>query len=316
VHRGDDILFYLERPAHDSKREGGHFFGIFECASEAPFFEPAGDYLRDELGMSIGYRLMICPRHVYSRGLTEWHMMDEMGQFRDVHDVPWTLIYRKMTAGRGCTPLLPHEADAIRRMLDLRNGGQQLEPRGVGFSSGLLALIDGAESTPYGGRTDEVPDIRERLTGLFGTSRKCELHLQAYLMQELGRNADLTSLFFPNVDLKWIGNEIYCGAGMQKIDLLAYTSNDAGNRFVHLFELKDGAADESAAAQLNRYVKWLRAHIPGIVPQQIIPTIVSREATDGFHSELRTCLRGHGIEAYREIRYTDELEFQPTIQQF
>ena len=134
------------------------------------------------------------------------------------------------------------------------------------------------------------------------------MHLEAYLMQELRRNNRLTQQLFPNVLLDWVGNEIYCGAGMQRIDILAYASNDL-NSFVHVLELKAGEVGPDVASQLNRYVKWLRAHIPGITPQQIVPTVVCPSSVPSFHDALGTYLAGHGIESYREIHYTPDLDF-------
>ena len=123
VHAGDDLLFYLEKPEHDLAREGGRFLGIFQATSDFPFYEPGGSYLLTELGLPLIYRVRFRPKEVFQDGLTEWQIMDEMTDFRSLYDIPWTLIYRKMTGRRGCTPLLPHEAQGIRKMLDLRNAG-------------------------------------------------------------------------------------------------------------------------------------------------------------------------------------------------
>ena len=310
VNKGDEILFYLERPGNDTKREGGHFFGIFRCVSDAPFFEPDGAYLQDELGIPVYYRALVEPVTVYAKGLTEWYMMDEMGEFRSVQEIPWTLIYRKMAGGRGCTPLLPHEAKMIRRLLDLKNAGQQLPPTGIGYSSRTLSLCVSGESSPYAGDTARIPDITKRTAELIDhPTRSAEMQVEAYLMQELRRNDELTRALFPGHSVQWVGNEIFCGAGLQRIDMLVYASNDM-NQFIHLLELKGWDADSDAAPQLNRYIKWLKAHIPGITPQQIIPTIVCPGSTSGFHEQLRIYLQGHGIESYREIRFSSGPKFE------
>ncbi|MBV1735234.1 MAG: hypothetical protein KMY50_05630 [Candidatus Desulforudis sp.] len=313
VHAGDEILFYLERPSHDIGREGGRFFGIFEVVSPHPIYEPQGTYLLSELGMPLPYRLLIKPKVIYPDGLTEWQLMDEMTDFRSIFEIPWTLIYRKMTAKRGCTPLLPHETAVIKRMLDLRNAGQQMATNNVGFSPETISLHPSATRNSYLGNTRRFDKVDQRLMFLMNhTERAFEIHLQAYLMQEIKRNPNLTSLLFPSVEVTWIGNEIYCGSGMQSIDILIYSQNEH-NTFVHLLELKSQNADEQAAAQLNRYIKWLKVHIPGISVHQIIPTIVAPEVTDGFHNELRTFLTGHGISQYREIRFDGCLRFVQRI---
>lgn len=310
VHAGDELLFYLETPKHDRNREGGRFFGIFEVVSRHPFYEPRGEYLADQLGnRNLIYRLQIRPKNIYRRGLTEWNAMDEMTDFRDIHEIPWTLIYRKMTGGRGCTPLLPHEAQLIRRMLDLRNAGQRLGAKHVAFNPDTLSLEATDVSHAYEGCTVTFDKIDNWLRTLIAEGkRKWELQLQAYLMQEIRRNQDLTEYLFPGVEITWTGNEVYAGAGMQSIDILIYSCN-ALNTFIHLIELKSSIADESAADQLNRYIKWLKAHIPDLSVHQIIPTIIAPGATSEFHTQLQTYLVGHGIAEYRAITVDDQLHF-------
>ena len=313
VHARDEILFYLETPKHDIGREGGRFLGVFEVISDFPFYEPGGAYLLEELGMPLIYRHLIRPKEIFQNGLTEWQMMDEMTDFRSIYDIPWTLIYRKMTGRRGCTPLLPHEAEGIHQMLDLRNAGQRISATHVAFDSESINLIPIATTSTYTGDTIRFDKIDNYLAYLINeTNRKWELHLQAYLMQEIGRNSALTEQLFPSVEVTWIGNEIYAGAGMQSIDILVYSRNDL-NTFIHLIELKSVMADSDAAAQLNRYIKWLKAHIPDISIYQIIPTLIAPDFTDEFHRELKIYLRGHGITQYRVITVDGMLSFAQEI---
>lgn len=310
VHAGDDILFYLERPQNDSTREGGRFFGVFSVISPLPFYEPRGAYLQDQLGLNLIYRLLIEPRVVYQQGLTEWQLMDEMTDFQSVLEIPWTLIYRKLKGRRGCTPLLPHEEQMIMKMLDLRNAGQVLPHSRVGFDRDNLCLAEASGQSRYLQSTDSIDRIDDWLVHLMNhTTRGYEIQLQAYLMQELGRNRELTELLFPGVQITWIGNEIKCGAGLQSIDVLVYSKNDY-NTFIHLVELKAREpANKEAAAQLNRYIKWLKAHIPSISTHQIVPTIIAPGTTQGFHSALKIFLRGHGISQYSVVSYDEALSF-------
>lgn len=313
VHRGDEIVFYLETPEHDVGREGGRFLGIFEVTSEFPFYEPGGEYLLEELGLPLIYRLLIRPKEIFRVGLTEWQAMDEMTDFEGVHDIPWTLIYRKMTGRRGCTPLLPHEAEIIYQMLDLRNAGQRIHADHIGFDEDRVGLDPSRVHREYEGDTSRFDKTDQHLIHLINhTSRKWELQLQAYLMQEIGRNDRLTKQLFPNVRITWIGNEVYAGAGMQSIDILVYSRNEL-NRFIHLIELKSDTADAEAAAQLNRYIKWVKAHIPDISVHQIIPTVVAPMAAEAFHKDLQTYLRGHGITQYRVVAVDKRLNFSQEV---
>jgi len=131
-------------------------------------------------------------------------------------------------------------------------------------------------------------------------------------MQEIGRNATLTAELFPEVEITWIGNEIYAGAGMQSIDILIYTKNRL-NTFVHLIELKSESAGAEAADQLHRYIKWLKAHIPDISRHQIIPTVIAPTIENEFHQGLRTYLKGHGITQYRVVTVSNTLQFCQSV---
>lgn len=313
VRQGDELLFYLETPSHDVGREGGRFLGVFEVVSALPFYEQRGTYLQQALGVPLIYRMLIRPKEIFQQGLTEWQAMDEMSDFRSVHDIPWTLIYRKMVGKRGCTPLLPHEARILRKMLDLRNAGQRINSATIAFDVNNVHLIPGGATTPYQGQMNVFTRIDQHLQNLIAAGqRKWELQLQAYLMQEIGRNQTLTQLLFPNVNLTWVGNEIYAGAGTQRIDVLVYTENGI-NTFINLLELKSVTADADAAAQMNRYIKWLRAHIPDISIHQIVPILIAPAANQVFHDDMKVYLRGHGINQYKVITIDQHLVFTPTV---
>lgn len=314
VHKGDEILLYLEKPNNNTLREGGRFIGIFEVTSSRVFYENNGTYLLNDLGRPLIYRLQMEPKNIYADGVTEWQAMDEMTDFKSRDDIPWSIIYRKMTGGRGCTPLLPHEGDILKRMIDLRNGGQRIHVRPIEFDRNTLNLRQSANpNIPYVGNATNYQDISVFLLHLMNnTTRKWEIQLQAYLMQELKRNVVLTRTLFPEVELGWIGNEIYAGAGMQSIDILAYSTNGLNN-FVHLIELKSVPAEASAAAQVNRYIKWIKAHVPNISVHQIIPTIIAPAIDQAYNEELRIYLRGHGITHYRNIVVDNALNFTQTI---
>jgi hypothetical protein len=64
---------------------------------------------------------------------------------------------------------------------------------------------------------------------------------------------------------------------------------------------------------MNRYIKWLKAHVPDISVHQIIPTLVAPSVTQEFHDDLRIYLRGHGITQYRVVRVDSSLNFDLQI---
>ena len=115
--------------------------------------------------------------------------MDEMTEFRGIHDIPWSLIYRKLKGKRGCTPLLPHEAEGLKRMLDLRNAGQALSGPYFELDEEIICLTESQSHIDYEGQTDADGRIDNRLKCLINeTNRAWEHQLEAYLLQEIERD--------------------------------------------------------------------------------------------------------------------------------
>jgi RecB family endonuclease NucS len=199
-------------------------------------------------------------------------------------------------------------------MLDLRNHGQKINNAPLQYNFTTFNLEHSPNvNTVYQGVLNNFQNIRTRLLHIMNhTTRLWESHLQAYLMQELKRNVVLTNLLFPQTTITWIGNEIYCGAGMQRIDILAYSESPL-NKFIHLIELKSVEATANTASQINRYIKWLKAHIPDISIHQIIPTIIAPSINQSYNDEVRIYLRGHGISQFRNITVDNALNFTQTI---
>jgi len=62
------------------------------------------------------------PHEVYSYGVQEWEALDKLPIYAT--EVQWTLIYRKLKGKRGCTPLLPWEAERLVDMIRDKNDGR------------------------------------------------------------------------------------------------------------------------------------------------------------------------------------------------
>ncbi len=108
-----------------------------------------------------------------------------------------------------------------------------------------------------------------------------ETHLQAYLTKHLDK-AHYRNLLLPLPDnCAWIGNEVSCGVGMQRIDLMIkqVTETDV---FIKLIELKDEFPYTAIVDyQIPWYLEWLSYYV---VPQysekaiHITPTIIAKGA--------------------------------------
>ena len=130
----------------------------------------------------------------------------------------------------------------------------------------------------YKGRENSI-SITKRL--LYKANRKnaFETHLQAYIIQ----NIDKLNLLKFECKEFWLGNEVACGVGMQRIDILIKQEDD-DKIYFKLIELKDEEPTQSILDyQLDWYVKWL---IDYVVPNynkkrvEITPCIIAKATND------------------------------------
>ena len=80
------------------------------------------------------------------------------------------------------------------------------------------------------------------------------------------------------MSIEWIGNEVSCGVGMQRIDIML--SINSQNRKVIPIELKSITAYPDITIQLQRYVDWIEQYYIPNRPSDIEPMVISREITD------------------------------------
>jgi len=73
-----------------------------------------------------------------------------------------------------------------------------------------------------------------------------------------------------------LGNEVSCGVGMQRIDVLL-SLNDTNRRIVVPIELKAVEASTENIIQIQRYVDWLEQYyIPNRI-SDILPILISKK---------------------------------------
>ena len=276
IQIGDNIIFYLQATAGNQ----GQFFGVFRAKSEAFFDENDTDnYLKIELEKGLSYRILIeaSDYGVYPIGITEHDYLDSLEGKNHPYELCWSLIYRKLKGNRGCTMITDFEFNDL--LSKLQNKGECLTGSAsytYDFSSNRISEYNNA--AVYDGRQNSL-SIANRLLYKANRRNAFETHLQAYILQNIRL---LNLLEFPEKDF-WVGNEVSCGVGMQRIDILIMQEND-DKIYFKVIELKDEQPTANIVDyQLNCYIKWLFDYI---IPNyngkavEITPCIVAAKTND------------------------------------
>jgi hypothetical protein len=275
VRIGDKVVFYLQASAGSS----GLFFGVFKVAS-LPFFDENDDanYLKDLLSRGLSLRILLEPDEVYSKGITEHEYLDSLQGKSHPYELVWSLIYRKLKGNRGCTMIMDYEFQDLLRKFRLKNNNKYLQGESFTFNTNSSEIELNGFFRRYSGRSEAI-NILPRL--LFKSSNRLafETHLQAYITQNFD-SEKLANLLIPVKNIPcWIGNEVSCGVGMQRIDIMLKQEID-NEIFIRLIELKDEEPQvDVIETQLPWYLEWLSYYVlPNYKGKKInvIPTIIGK----------------------------------------
>lgn len=254
IQIGDNIIFYLQA----TNEKQGKFFGVFKAKSKAFFDEnDSENYLKAELGKGLSYRILIeaSDYGVYPEGITEHEYLDSLEGKNHPYELCWSLIYRKLKGNRGCTMITDFEFNDL--LSKLKNKSNQLsfaENYTYDFSLGVIS--ENINKLIYNGKKNSI-SIENRLLYKANRNNAFETHLQAYILQNI-RSIGL--LDYPEKDF-WIGNEVSCGVGMQRIDILIKQETNDKICF-KVVELKDEQPTANIVDyQLSWYIKWLFDYI-------------------------------------------------------
>ncbi len=277
VRKGDFIIFYLQQNSSMHIYEG-MFFGVFRATEEYSFFEnnEPDQYLKAELGKSLTFRTIIEPYEVYPIGVTEWEALDEIKNINSPHQMLWSLIYRKLKGNRGNTMITIYESERLFKLLRDKNQRQMLNNDGFSFDKNTQQIIN-ASGKKYKGKRENI-NIFPRLERKYTKLRAFETHLQAYILSNIGRNTNtsLDDSLIGDKIIEWLGNEVSCGFGMQRIDI-AVSLLMPNSRILKAIELKACEANSVITNQLQRYVDWLEQYyIPNRV-SDIQPVIIAKK---------------------------------------
>jgi hypothetical protein len=276
VRPGDFVLFYIEV----TMRVKGGFYGIFKISDQNPlvFHMPGKSGFLPNLGKKLIYRTLLEPYEVYSEGVPEWEALDKLPVYAT--EIQWSLIYRKLKGKRGCTPLLPWEAQRLMDMIRNKNSGNSIANNQFtgGFDWDItnrkIITTQSRRSYPYP-RTFNF-NVLKSIYDLQRRKRAYEVHLQLYFTENIGINSNLNFIIGNN--LIWFGNEVACGVGMQKIDILSICQNGEKREY-RLIELKDESVQPEIVDQIEYYVNWASQnsgrHLDGAFNWNIQPVIVA-----------------------------------------
>lgn len=314
VRKDDQIIFYLQMDSKEKIYEG-KFFGIFKAKSDWSFLDDndGGQYLKDSLGKSLTFRTLIEPAKVYAEGVTEWQALDEIKNMQSPNQMLWSLIYRKLKGNRGNTMITIYESERLCQLIRDKNGRTEMDVRDkkLSFDKGAQKIILVDQMTnQYAGRMADI-DILPRLVSKYNGGRSFEAHLQAYILKNIGKNTNVTldtCLLGPTLDFEWLGNEVSCGVGMQRIDvMLSKTVN--GQRVLIPIELKAVEADTINVKQIQRYVDWIEQYYTPNRQSDIQPVLVSKIISDRNTQRYQEIIAGFRDFNLRNAGRCDKLKF-------
>lgn len=216
---------------------------------------------------------------IYPEGVTEWEALDDIKNIQSPCQMLWSLIYRKLKGNRGNTMITIYETERLFSLIRNKNNNQFLN-NCLGFSFDKGIIIN-SEVKQYLGKKESI-NIIDRLLYKYNKKQAFEVHLQAYIIQNLDNSSLFNILFKEYIKdyvIEWIGNEVSCGVGMQRIDIMVSLINktDTTKRIVFPIELKDEEIDsEKITKQLERYINWINQYYTPNRISTIKPIIIGK----------------------------------------
>ena len=288
VRKDDLIIFYLQA----SWQHEGTFFGIFQAIEDGIFLDNYNthQFLLNKLNKSLTFRLLIKPYEVYPEGVSEWGALDEIKGLTSPNQMLWSLIYRKLKGNRGNTMITIYESERLIDLIRKKNNFNSYPSKIKDFSYDCDSntIVSISNHNQYTGR--QVPiNILPRLIEKYNTYKAFEAHLQMYITQHLGLGTNKSldeCLGILGKKIDWLGNEVSCGVGMQRIDVMFSMEESNNKRFLCPIELKAVGAYEDNTRQLTRYIDWIEQYyIPNRI--SIIQPILICKKEEPLSDELK-----------------------------
>lgn len=273
VRIGDYVLFYVQSLG----KKDGKFYGIYQINS-TPFHEPSSknQYLCNSLGKNLTFRALIKPYKVYAEGVTEWEALDEIKGINAPNQMQWSLIYRKLKGNRGNTMITIYEAERLFNLIKTRNNNSTIFGNSYSYDDDKQVALNTPQKQ-YTGNIQAHFNILPRLIYKKYNKKAFEAHLQMFVVQNICNHNSLdNALKINHKGFEWLGNEVSCGVGMQRIDIMFSQNIDDIEREVVPVELKDESANVDNVKQLSRYIKWIEQYYISNRPSTIRPVLICR----------------------------------------
>jgi len=243
-------------------------------------FYKNNQFLLKELEKSLTFRVLIQPYKVYAEGVTEWEALDEIKHIRSPNQMLWSLIYRKLKAKRGNTMITIYESERLCQLIRNKNRRRQLicDHKLLSFDIDTQKIIISSNNfNNYEGRQEEL-NVLPRLIKKWCDGKSFEPHLQAYIVQVIGKeiNYSLDNIVVGNGKIEWVGNEVSCGVGMQRIDVMLSVV-EKRQKIVIPIELKAVKANKNNTTQLQRYIDWIEQYYLPNRQSDIQPILISQK---------------------------------------
>jgi len=252
-------------------------FGFFKVVGKPFYNSDSEDYLGEKLGRYLPLRVRLKPYNVFPEGITEHQALDDIYNIEHPYQMCWSLIYRKLTGMRGCSFVTDYEYCSLYSLISIANKNKPLYSEHYSYDSENKRIIASNEKTVYLGNTEISLDVKERLLKVTNSH---EAHLQAYITQNHDKGR-LKSLLYPETYMRsWLGNEVVCSVGEQRIDILSIVQ--AKNKYyIRIIELKDETpTQEIVKTQLQWYIRWVAQYLVPFMDDKevvVIPTIIAKK---------------------------------------
>jgi len=294
----DKVIFYVE---------GVGFFGVFKVDS-APFWEKKGEYLTKDI-KKLTNRVLIKPLKVYPLGVPEWEALDNLDNLPNGKDSPannliWSLIYRKLEGGRGCTPIFDYEYKQLFNLIkglnkkcgkdhlnNVYNYNYDFDKKEIKEFNDKKLFYDKSRIKFYGiplldklnnkkiNVEKKIVQVKNREFKYKGkyrnkfitkTQAKCEAELEYFFVKNIGFDVRVDNIIGEKDNLIFWGSQIFCGVGKRRIDLLSITKSNV----IRLIELKDEEFQEYQLDQIIKYVRWVEQYIREPKEKKIQPILI------------------------------------------
>lgn len=206
------------------------------------------------------------------------------------HNCFAVVVLDPLKGNRGNTMITLYESERLFKLLRDKNQHKILKANNLTFDKTKQQIKENNRTNKYSGRKEAI-DVLPRLVAKYNRRTAFETHLQAYIIQKIGRNINksLDKVVLNGESSEWLGNEVSCGVGMQRIDVLLSIKRES-SKLVIPIELKAVEASVVNVIQIKRYVDWLEQYyLPNMI-SDIQPVLISKKIVDKTDNEYKTII--------------------------